>query len=124
MSGELHGGVRRAQRGISLLGLLFWAVIIGFLAIVGLRVTPTVMEYYTIISTCERISKGTATTVAEVRNAFDRTKDVEYSIVSISGKDLDITKKDERIKISFAYDKEVSLFGPVSLLIKYKGETR
>ncbi len=114
---------RQHQRGISLLGLLFWAVILGFLAIVGMRVTPTVMEYYTIQQAINRIAKSGPSTVAEARAAFSRTKDVEFSIVSIQPQDLVITKNEEKVKISFAYDKEVSLFGPVSLLIKYKGES-
>ena len=36
---------------------------------------------------------------------------------------LTITKVDDKVKISFAYDKEVPLFGPAFLLIKYKGES-
>ena len=31
------------QRGISLIGLLFWAVVVGFTALVVIRVIPTVM---------------------------------------------------------------------------------
>lgn len=111
------------QRGFSLLSLLFWAVIIGFLSVVLLRVTPTVMEYYTIQSTVDRIARDRPGTVGEARSAFDRVTQVEYSIVSVKPNDLIITKDGEKVKISFAYDKEISLFGPVSLLIKYQGES-
>jgi hypothetical protein len=38
--------------------------------------------------------------VAEVRAAFERQKDIEYSISSISGKDLDITKENEKVVIA------------------------
>src|SRR5207237_816585 len=38
----------RPQRGITLLGLLFWAIIIGFVALLGMRVIPTVIESTTI----------------------------------------------------------------------------
>ena len=38
----------RGQRGVSLLGLLLWAVLIGALALVALRVLPTLNEYMTI----------------------------------------------------------------------------
>ena len=37
---------RKIQRGISLLGLLFWAVIIGGGSVLLLRVVPSVMEFY------------------------------------------------------------------------------
>jgi hypothetical protein len=49
---------------------------------------------------------------------------VEYSISSIGGKDLQITKENDKVVIRFAYDKEVPLFEPVFLLIKYSGEGR
>lgn len=119
-----HQSLARRQRGLSLLSLLFWAAIIGFLVVLLLRVTPTVMEFYTIKSTIDRIARDNPGTVGEARSAFDRVQQVEYSIVSVKPNDLIITKEGERVKISFAYDKEVGLFGPVSLLIKYHGESR
>ena len=50
-----HRAVRR-QRGITLLGLLFWAIIIGFVALLGMRVIPTVIEYTTIQKAVTRIA--------------------------------------------------------------------
>lgn len=113
----------RSQRGVSLLGLLFWGILIAMVALVGMRVFPTVNEYLTIERAVNKIATGGATTVPEIRTAFDRQKDVEYSIVSISGKDLEITKENDRVVVGFAYDKEVPLFDPVFLLIKYKGRS-
>ncbi|MBB3195139.1 DUF4845 domain-containing protein [Roseateles terrae] len=118
------GTAARRQRGISLFGLLFWGVILAFLAVVGMRVAPTVMEYFTILKTVEKIASSGPGSVADARASFARTQEIEYSIVSITPNDLVITKKEDKVKISFAYDKEVSLGGPVYLLIKYKGETR
>ena len=62
--------------------------------------------------------------MGEVRSQFDKQKDIEYSIASISGKDLDITKENDRIVIRFAYNKEIELIAPVFLLIKYEGRSR
>ena len=109
------------QRGISLIGLLFWAVVVGFTALVVIRVIPTVMEYYTIVKAVNRIAQSNPQTVAQARTDFDKTKQIEYSIVSVEPKDLEITKDNDKVRISFAYDKEVVLMGPVSLLIHYKG---
>jgi len=114
---------RGRQQGISLIGLLFWAVLIAMVAIVALRVLPTVNEYLTIQRTVNKIAASGATTVPEIRAAFDKQKDVEYSIATISGKDLNITKENDRVVIRFAYEKEVELFGPVFLLIKYEGRS-
>lgn len=113
----------RHQRGVSLIGLLFWAIIVALVALVGLRVLPTVNEYMTIKRAVNTIATSGASTVPEIRSAFDRQKEIEYSITSIDGKDLEITKENERIVIAFAYEKEVPLFEPVFLLIKYNGRS-
>lgn len=113
----------RVQRGLTLFGLMFWAIVVGAAAYLVLRVFPTVNEYITIKRVIDRVAASSPSTVAEARAAFDRQKDVEYSISTISGKDLDITKENEKVVISFAYDKEVPLYGPVFLLIKYEGRS-
>ncbi len=113
---------RGGQRGISLFGLLFWAIVVGFFALIGMRVLPTLNEYFTIKRTVNKITTE-GSTVPEIRAAFERQKDVEYSITSISSKDLTITKENEKIVVSFAYDKEVELMAPVYLLIKFQGRS-
>lgn len=114
---------RRHQRGVSMFGLMFWALLIGFFAYVAVVTFPTVNEYATIKRTVEKIAAENPSTVAEARSSFDRQKSIEYSISSISGKDLEITKENDRVVIAFAYDKEVALFGPVYLLLKYEGRS-
>ena len=114
----------RQQRGISLFGLLFWAIVIGFVGYVAVITLPTVNEYLTIKRAVEKIAASNPSTVAEARSAFDRQKDVEYSISAISGKDLVITKENDQVVISFAYDKELHLTGPVYLLLKYEGRSK
>jgi uncharacterized protein DUF4845 len=114
----------RAQRGVSLIGLLFWAIVIGFIGYVAIRVLPTLNEYFTIQSAVNKIAASNPSTVGEIRVQFDKQKDIEYSIASISGKDLDITKENDRIVIRFAYNKELELIAPVYLLIKYEGRSR
>jgi hypothetical protein len=115
---------RRGQRGITLFGLLFWAILIGFLAYVLVRVLPTINEYLTIQRTVNQIAATQPATVAEARAAFDKQKEVEYSISAISGKDLTVTKENDRVVLGFAYNKEVPIYGPVFVLIKYEGRTK
>jgi hypothetical protein len=114
----------RQQRGMSLIGLMVWAIIIGFLGYVAVRVLPTLNEYFTIQRAVDRVAAESPATVGEVRKAFDKQKDIEYSISSISGKDLEVTKENEKLVIRFAYDKEIPLVEPVYLLLKYKGRSK
>lgn len=109
------------QRGISFVGLLFVGVVLAFLAIVGAKVLPTATEYMSIIKAAKKASTD-GSTVLEVRQSFDRAAAVDY-IDSITGKDLEVTKVNDRIVVKFAYDKEIHLFGPAYLLIKYRGSS-
>ncbi len=115
---------RARQRGVTMFGLLFWAIIVGFVALVGIRVLPTLNEYFTIQRAVNKIANEGATTVPEIRNAFDKQKDIEYAITSIGGKDLVVTKENDRVVIQFAYDKEIELMKPVYILIKYEGRSK
>ena len=114
----------RRQRGLTLFGLLFWGGILGFSAVVGMKVLPTVNEFFTIQKAVSKIAKEGGGTVPEIRGAFEKQKEIEYSITSIGGKDLSITKENDKVVVSFAYAKEIDLFGPVSLLIKYEGKSK
>ena len=114
----------RKQGGITLLGLLLWAIIIGFFALLGMRVLPTVIEYSTIVKSVNKIAAEGLTTVPEIRAAFERQKDIDYNITAVSGKDLEITKENDKVVIRFAYNKEVEIVSPVFLLIKYQGSSK
>jgi len=117
-------GRRQASRGITLLGLLLWAIAIGFVALLAIRVLPTVNEYFTILRAVNKVAVAGGSTVSEIRAAFDRQRDIEFSITSISGRDLKITKENDRVVVSFAYDRQIELFSPVYLLIRYEGRSR
>jgi hypothetical protein len=115
---------RRGQRGVTLIGMLAWAVIVGFVGYVLVRAVPTLLEFQAIQKAIDNIAASPAPTVAGIRNAFDRQKDIEYAIESISGKDLEITKENDKVVIRFAYDKEIELIKPVYLLVKYEGQSK
>ena len=114
----------RRQRGVTLFGLLFWAILIGMLALVAMRVLPTMNEYFTILRAVNKVATEGGTTVPEIRAAFEKQKEIEYSITSIGGKDLSITKENDKVVVSFAYNKEIELVTPVYLLIKYEGRSK
>jgi hypothetical protein len=122
MTRVLTSGLRH-HRGFSLFSLLFWAILVGFVALMGMRVLPTINEFLTIQKAVNKSALEGGNTVPGIRAAFDRQKDIEYSISSISSKDLDITKENDRIVVRFAYEKEIELMSPVFLLIKYEGRS-
>ena len=118
------GKMRAAQRGVTLFGLMFWALLIGFTGYLLVRILPTLNEYFTIQRAVERVAASGPATVPEARKAFDKQREIEYSIESIAGKDLEITKENDKVVIRFAYNKEIPIYGPVYVLMKYEGRSK
>lgn len=121
MSQQSRSNLR--MRGVSLGGMLFWAIAIAILALIVMKVVPTLSEYFTIQKAVNKIALETSTP-AEARNAFEKQKQIEYSITSISGQDLLVAKENDKLVVSFAYDKEIELVSPVFLVIKYQGRSK
>lgn len=111
-------------RGLTLIGLLSWAIVVGFVGYVLVHALPTVSEFYAIQRAVDRAAAEPASTVAGIRQVFDKQKNIDQTISSISGSDLDITKQNDKVVISFAYEKEIELVGPVYLLLKYRGQSK
>ena len=112
------------QSGITLIGLLFWAVLIASFALVLMKVFPAVMEYRTIQGMVNKAAHEGGGTVAEIRASFDRSLQIEYGVTSLKSRDLDISKEDDKVVIKFAYDREIELVPPVYLLLKFEGQSK
>ncbi len=109
------------QRGLSLIGLIFVLGIVALIAMLGIKVVPTVVEFFNVKKAIVAAKQG-ANSPAEVRAAFDKQADVGY-IDAISSKDLVITNTNGDLEVSFAYTKKIPLVGPASLLLEYEGTT-
>lgn len=111
------------QRGVALSGLIFWGVVITLVAVLGMKVVPTTIEYYKILKDIKAtVNKvGPDATVADVRKTFDNFANIDQ--LDFTPEQLDISKDQGKIVVSFDYDKRIPLFGNVSLMINYKGST-
>ncbi len=109
---------KKTQSGLTLTGLIFMVAIVGLIAVLALRIVPSVTEYMAVKKAIVA-AKSAGNTPQEIRAAFDRQAEVGY-IQSISSKDLDITKEND---VSFAYQKVIHLAGPASLVLDYEGST-
>jgi hypothetical protein len=114
---------RGLQRGLTLIGLLFLAVVIIVVGVVALRVVPSALEYMAIRNAVEKVVDSGAQTTRDLQMEFDRQAAVD-DITSISGDDLIVEKLDGATVVSFSYQKRIVLAGPVSLLIDYHGSSR
>jgi hypothetical protein len=113
--------VRSGQRGISFIGLLFVVGVLACVGVLGAQALPTVIEYQAILKATQKAASGNS--VAEVRQIFQKAADID-DIHSISAKELDVSKNGDKVVVKFAYDKEIHMFGPAFLLLKYAGQSK
>src|SRR5574343_608504 len=110
------------QRGVALSGLLFWSIVLVLVAVLGMKVLPTFIEYQKILKDAKATVNqvGPEATVPDVRRAFD--KFAEIDMLEFKSTDLDVSKDGGKIVIDFAYEKRIPLFWNVSLVIDYRSE--
>lgn len=113
--------LKSRQSGISFIGVLFVVGLLACLGILGAQAFPTVVEYQAALKAAQKASAGG--TVLEVRQIFDKAAQID-DIRSISGKDLEVTKNGDQVVVKFAYNKEIHMFGPAYLLLKYVGQSK
>jgi uncharacterized membrane protein len=113
--------MKKQQRGISFIGLLFVGAVVAFAGILAAQVLPTLIEFQAITKAASKAAAGS--TVPEVRAIFDKASQID-DIHSISGKDLDVTKEGDKTVVSFSYSREIHMAGPAYLLLKYNGRSK
>ena len=113
--------MKSRQRGLSFLGLLIVGGLIACIGVLAAQAFPTVIEYQAILKAANKSSPGN--TVAEVRKIFDNAAAID-DISSIAGRDLTIAKEGDKVVVSFAYNREIHVAGPVFMVIKYAGRSR
>lgn len=113
--------MRNGQRGVSITALIVGLVIFIVLALFGMRVIPSFMEYRTAKGAIEAIARS-AQSPADVRRAWESRAAVDDMSLKVT--DLEITKEGNQMVIAFAYRKEVPLFGNVGLYIDYAASSK
>lgn len=117
---------RQRQQGLGFAGVLLLLIAIVFIAIIGMKLVPAYIEYFTIKKAINGMTQSgelRGGSVADIRKAFDRRAAVD-DITIISPADLEITKEGNEIVVSFAYEKRIKLFYNISVLIDFAGSTR
>lgn len=114
--------MQKEQNGLSLLGLIFVLFIAVVLALFAMKIIPSFLEFRSAKTAIEAVSQS-AQNAQEARRAFENRATID-DINSVRPQDLEISRDGNQLVISFAYRKEVTLFGPVGLYIDYAASSR
>lgn len=111
---------RARQRGLSFIGLVFIGVIAVAVFAIGGQSVPVFLEYQAIRKAAAKVARDGGT-VPEIRANFDRAAAID-DIRTIGGRDLEISKRNEKIIIGYEYSREIPLAGPAYLVYRFKDQ--
>ncbi len=114
----------RRQSGLSLIGLMIVSGLLVFVAIIGFKLLPAYIEYFTIKRVISDIARAPDTrggNAAEIRRAFDARANID-NIRSIKGSDVEIQKSGNGVILSASYSVQIPLFSNVSACIDFVAE--
>jgi hypothetical protein len=112
---------RAGQSGITIIGFLFVAAVVLSIAIIGFRVLPSYIEYFSVAKILREELDGArdATSLNEIRRDFERRSGADY-IESVHASDIELTKQGNEITVSAAWTKTLHLVGNASLLLEFE----
>ena len=107
------------QRGLSLVGFIVLAAIVGFVMFTSFRCVPAWTEYFSL----KKVLQATANEfsvdaqAAVIRASFNRRANIDD--LPVKGSDIDISKDNGKIGLSVAYQRKVPVAGNMSLLFDF-----
>ena len=110
------------QRGLSIIGFIFVAAVLVTVAMVGFRVMPAVIEYYSIqraLTESLQDIRDPGSSIADVRKSFDRRASAGY-IESVRGSDVEITRDRNQITARVGWTRRLHLVANASLLLEFE----
>lgn len=116
---------RHHQKGLTLISLLFWGVIIIFMALLAMKLIPAYTEFFTIQKILSDIGNDPnikSMSNGEIRDKFNKRAMVD-NISTIKATDLDIGRDGGQTVVSVEYPFQTTLVGNISLLVDFSASS-
>jgi hypothetical protein len=113
--------MRRHQRGMTFIGLLFVLAMVGLFVYAGIRIAPLYLNYMKVSRSLEATAadfKGDSVDQAALRRTLEKHWQIE-DIDNIDPKDVEITKDDTGTVLHVAYDDSSPYIANLSLMMHF-----
>ena len=117
--------MRKNQLGVSLGGVMVGGVIFIALAILGIKLAPSYIEFFAVKKAIAAVGDEArnGASAAAIRRSFDNRATID-AIDSIKGTDLEISKDSDGVTVSVAYRKEIPLVANVGIHIDFSAASK
>jgi hypothetical protein len=104
------------------IGWLIVLALIGFFVLLTLRMLPSYLEYYKVVSTLDSLKKeGTMSSPAEIRKLIDRRFNISY-VEAIQPKDVIIKPVGPNYQVIADYESRKHIFANVDVVMSFYKE--
>ena len=112
------------QSGMTAIGVVLLLAVIGVFALTLMRLTPLYLEYQSISTIMNGLTKELKTaTPTQLRSMIEKRMDVN-NVTVVTPKDFKFSKKDGVMTVSIAYQAEAPFVSNVFFLVKFQKEVR
>ncbi|HTP95335.1 MAG TPA: DUF4845 domain-containing protein [Burkholderiales bacterium] len=113
------------QRGMSLSGLIFISFLLIIVALLGFKLLPAYIEYFTVKKALKEIAANPETngTSKDVRSAFTRRGIIE-NITAVTPEDIEIARDGNEVVLSTAWSVKIPLVQNISACIDFQATSR
>lgn len=108
------------ERGMTVIGMLLLIIVIAFVALIGMKVVPLYIQYFSIKSTIESIRKEPQVaqmSAQDIQTAIQKRFDIGY-VDNIQARDLKIRNERNGRVIDLVYEDERDLFYGLFVVLK------
>ena len=107
------------QKGMTAIGWLIVLGLIGFFTLLTLKMSPSYLEYYKIVSTLDSLKNESGIqSPADIRRLLNRRFNISY-VETINEKDVKITTAGPLFRVTAKYESRVHLFGNVYVVMAF-----
>jgi len=112
--------MKRKQEGLTIIGFLLVAAVVVIFGLVGFRVLPAYIEYFSVQKAVQTALDDSPTgDIVEVRRAFDRKLGASY-IESVRPADLTVSRDGNKIVATCAWQRILPIIGNASILLDFE----
>ena len=118
-----HGlpAMRRRQRGMTFVGLLFVFALVGIIGFAGLKLTPVYLNYMKVARTLESTAaefKGDNPDFGSMRRSLEKHWQID-DITGLDSKDVEIVKTEGGVSLHADYNDSTPYVANVSLTVHF-----
>ncbi len=120
-SRNLSAAAPRGQSGLSMVGFIGLAMIVGFGVLLGMKLVPVYVEYFSVRNILTNIVNDRelqGAQIKELRNSFIRRAQIA-DVTNVKGSDLDISRDGGVLTLSTSYSVKVPVADHLNLCMDF-----